>query len=283
MLRRTAVALLSAAALAVTAPAATAAAPAPKAAATATTDTFLGSGQQLLPGQSLTNGESALVMQGDGNLVMYLLGPTGNHGPAIWSSGTWGHSGAYAYMQPDGNLVVYLQGRTDSSAALWSTNSWGHRGAKAQLLNGWFCVFSNGFLWQTNTGLLPAMGGAPDAGSIIDGHAGIGPGRWIESKSVWLLNQSDGNLVLYRKRDGAALWSSGTQGQPGAWLFILNNTGVLYLFNPDNGRTNWTTPDFHSPNDYAKVQDDGNFVVYRAGGGPTTGGALWSTGTWGNW
>ncbi|TQF04501.1 hypothetical protein E6W39_22560 [Kitasatospora acidiphila] len=222
------------------------------------------------------------MMQGDGNLVMYLVGPTGNHGPAIWSTGTWGHSGAYAYMQPDGNLVVYLQGRTDSSAALWSTNSWGHWGAKAQLLNGWFCVFSNGFLWQTPTGLAPAVGRGADAGSVLDESRGIAATTWIESNSVWLVNQADGNLVLYRKRDGAALWSTGTSGKPGSIAFISNTTGTLFLFNPTYGTT-WSTADFRSPGAYAKVQDDGNFVVYRAGGGPTTGGALWSTGTWGDW
>ena len=48
-------------------------------------------------------------MQTDGNLVAYLKAGGGTT-TAEWSSGTYGHPGAYAVMQPDGNLVVYSQG-----------------------------------------------------------------------------------------------------------------------------------------------------------------------------
>jgi hypothetical protein len=58
--------------------------------------------------------------------------------------------------------------------------------------------------------------------------------------------QTDGNLVMYRRRDGAAIWSSCTSGHPGA---------------------------------YAEMQTDGNFVVYKSTGGPGKGGAPWAIGT----
>ncbi|UQU67529.1 hypothetical protein COUCH_15195 [Couchioplanes caeruleus] len=52
-------------------------------------------------------GKACLLMQHDGNLVLY--DERGIHNPAYarWDSGTWGHPGAYARFQPDGNFVVY--------------------------------------------------------------------------------------------------------------------------------------------------------------------------------
>src|SRR5262249_984550 len=68
----------------------------------------------LLPGEALYAGQAVwscdgyyvLTMQGDGNLVLYLLG-----GTPVWSSQTWSYPGAVAVMQGDGNLVIY-QGNT---------------------------------------------------------------------------------------------------------------------------------------------------------------------------
>jgi hypothetical protein len=124
MLRRLGVALLGAAAVAAAvAPAATAATP--RAAGYPAPPAYLPSGQQLLPGAQLTQAETTLVMQGDGNMVLYLVRTDGQFGPPLWSSNTSGNPGAYALMQHDGNLVVYRQGRTDPAGALWSTGTWG--------------------------------------------------------------------------------------------------------------------------------------------------------------
>jgi hypothetical protein len=53
-----------------------------------------------------------MVMQGDGNLVVYT-----SAGRAAWSSGTSGNAGARAVLQDDGNLVVY---RPDGRA-VWAS------------------------------------------------------------------------------------------------------------------------------------------------------------------
>jgi len=58
------------------------------------------------------NGRYRLVMQGDGNLVLYWKSY------AIWASNTRSHSGDFATMQGDGNFVVY-QGRR----AIWASGS----------------------------------------------------------------------------------------------------------------------------------------------------------------
>jgi len=58
------------------------------------------------------NGSYRLIMQGDGNLVLY--GPSG----ALWASSTSG-AGNRAVMQGDGNLVVY----NSVSKPLWATGT----------------------------------------------------------------------------------------------------------------------------------------------------------------
>jgi hypothetical protein len=82
---------------------------------------------ELTPGQSLAqgayasscNGEYMLLMQGDGNVVLY-EGST-----VLWATGTNGAGGTHLDMQTDGNLVLY----TASQAPVWATNTSGHPGA----------------------------------------------------------------------------------------------------------------------------------------------------------
>lgn len=54
-----------------------------------------------------------VIMQGDGNLVMY------DPGGPVWSSGTHGHPGAFLVMQDDGNLVIY----DPNGTPLWATGT----------------------------------------------------------------------------------------------------------------------------------------------------------------
>ena len=85
------------------------------------------SGDSLLPGQGLVmntsirspDGQYTLVMQTDGNLVVYGLSG------ATWSTGTWNLPSAQAVMQGDGNFVIY--GPTGQT--YWSSGTAGHPGA----------------------------------------------------------------------------------------------------------------------------------------------------------
>jgi hypothetical protein len=80
--------------------------------------------QALAADQEITsnNGSASLIMQGDGNLVLYEPIPGGR---ALWTSDTWGNPGSSAIMQGDGNLVVYAP----DGNPLWASNTWGNPGA----------------------------------------------------------------------------------------------------------------------------------------------------------
>jgi hypothetical protein len=67
-----------------------------------------------------------LIMQDDGNLVLYTVGMQ-----PIWASGTQGHLNAFFQIQDDGNAVVYEPPQTP----LWETRTWG--GVKHDESGGW--------------------------------------------------------------------------------------------------------------------------------------------------
>jgi hypothetical protein len=54
------------------------------------------------------------IMQGDGNFVCY--SPEGH---AYWATGTWGNPGSHIVMQDDGNLVLY----SANNNALWASST----------------------------------------------------------------------------------------------------------------------------------------------------------------
>ena len=66
---------------------------------------FLAAGQQLNIGDQLTppTGRTVLIMQDDGNLVLYRV----DNGTALWSTNTWGKPVTHAVMQADGNFSCF--------------------------------------------------------------------------------------------------------------------------------------------------------------------------------
>jgi hypothetical protein len=109
---------------------------------------------RLLPGQQLNvneklasaNGRVTLVMQEDGNVVLYRT----DNSAALWASNTWGKPVTVAIMQGDGNFVAY----DASGKPYWASNTWGNPGAWLMLQDdGNLVVYSslNKSLWATNT------------------------------------------------------------------------------------------------------------------------------------
>jgi hypothetical protein len=102
--------------------------------------------QELLANQSLAscNGDYTLIMQGDGNFVLY-QGST-----ALWASNTAGSAADEAIMQGDGNLVLY----TSSGTPVWSSGTAGNTGAYLNVQNDGNVVIysaSGTALWSTGT------------------------------------------------------------------------------------------------------------------------------------
>src|SRR5260370_20885414 len=92
--------------------------------------------------------------------------------------------------------------------------------------------------------------------------------------------QGDGNLVLYRTDNGAALWSTGTWGTPVTYA-VLQTDGNFVCYDAA-GKAYWAsntavaaTIATHS----VVLQDDGNLDISDT----TTGAVLWTSNTFQSW
>ncbi|MDH6144849.1 hypothetical protein [Kitasatospora acidiphila] len=245
----------------------------------------LNPGQTLASGQKIVDNDTTLEMQSDGNLVVYMNFSNGQHFKSLWSTGTWGNWGAYLTMQADGNLVLYKAGGGPTTGgALWSSGTWGKTNSYAEFYYGDLMVGNDAAqtaYWGSHTGYLvnQVNGTYPDvpADTLLSGHA-LTPGHWIESANAWVLMQPDGNLVVYRKRDGQALWSSGTWNKSNVETVMDSTYGVLAVIDKTTGNPYWDSNTWNSPGATAKIQFDLNFVVYN-----TSNSAIWGSGTYGQY
>ncbi|CAN5657993.1 hypothetical protein BH09MYX1_BH09MYX1_03370 [soil metagenome] len=91
------------------------------------------------------DGRFSLVMQSDGNVVLY------QNGTALWNSQTMGSGGSTLAMQGDGNLVVYQNG---TAGAVWNSGTNGNPGATLLVQDDGNVALVNGskVLWSTHTG-----------------------------------------------------------------------------------------------------------------------------------
>jgi hypothetical protein len=112
-------------------------------------------GDTLRPGKSLSAGdwlqsknkEFRLLMQADGNLVLYRM-RAGNYGGGLWSSLTFGRPGSEAVMQYDGNFVIYA-----FSGPIWASGTQSQPGSYLALQDDGNLVIyrPNVPVWATNT------------------------------------------------------------------------------------------------------------------------------------
>ncbi len=111
--------------------------------ATADADDKLNPGETLRRGEHLTsaNGQYKLLMQRDGNLVLY-----GPRNQPLWSSNTQGTPVEECMMQRDGNLVLYLR----DGQPVWASSTEGNPGSFLLLQNdGNLVVYRP--VWSSNT------------------------------------------------------------------------------------------------------------------------------------
>jgi hypothetical protein len=113
-------------------------------------------GNTLMPNQRLDlnerltsrNRQFELVMQTDGNLVLYRVV---NQHP-IWSTGTTGQDISHAVMQTDGNFVLYTFGGPPA----WSTNTANRQYSWLKLLDtGGLAIIHPQLSWSTRCFLGP--------------------------------------------------------------------------------------------------------------------------------
>jgi hypothetical protein len=212
----------------------------------------LDKGSTLAAGGTLTEGDYLesdrgqykLIMQGDGNLVLY------QEGKALWSSETGGNPGSYAVMQGEGNLVVY-----DGGTATWNSSTWGFSGAYLALQNeGNLVIYQDGHpVWDWGSGYL---GNELNQWKLEPGAYLLSPNHEYEL----VMQSSDGNLVLYH--DGQALWSSETGGNPGSYA-VMQGEGNLVVY--DGGTATWNSSTWGFSGAYLALQNEGNLVIYQDG------------------
>ena len=157
---------------------------------------------QLNPGDILFSATSAfqLILQTDGNLVLYGIDDTSLPGDltltnatytnAIWASGTSGKGAVRCNMQTDGNLVLY----DNSSHALWNSQTERNPGAflRCQSDGNLVILGSNGaVLWKSNTFAGPR--GGPTLGS----KEFIPPTPPPPTQKVSWKFQNDGTVLIF--------------------------------------------------------------------------------------
>jgi hypothetical protein len=170
----------------------------------------------LAQGGSIVFGSFSLVMQSDGNLVLYAPG-----GHPVWSTGTFGQncgaSQCFADFQADGNFVVY-----NGPTPLWTSRTAGNPGAvlvlapqspQLQIINA-----NQAVLWTDV--------------SFSAGNFTLFQGATVNFGSFSLVMQSDGNLVLYSQT--GPVWSTGTSGQncgAAGCATVFQSDGNLVVYN----------------------------------------------------
>ncbi|MFJ7154207.1 trypsin-like serine protease [Streptomyces sp. NPDC101118] len=200
--------------------------------------TLLKAGQTLQSGETISSENARLVMQADGNLVLYHRTGGQGKGGALWASGTGGNEGAFARMQDDGNFVVYKKGSTgtEPAGALWSTGTHQYAGARVELqADANLVVYTKdgghgigGHLWHSDT--------YPRGNKLASG-AKLMPGSWLTNGTHVLLMDIQGNVHLREQATSRELWSKITWD----WYAYLNMKadGSLVLSKKD-GTTLWT-------------------------------------------
>jgi hypothetical protein len=211
----------------------------------------------LAAGQSLLSpdGHFRVLMKPDGNLVESI-----NGGRTLWSTGTYSHPGSRAFMQVNGDLAVY----DTANDVVWSSNST-TAGCPRLIIqdDGNLVIYATAAIWSAASRLHIMKGGD-------DLQAG-----WslysVNPEDYRLTMLSSGDLVLY---DAArqVLWSSGTQGHPGAYAaFQTDGNFVVYS---SSGHALWSSATNGHPGSYLDMLGDGNVDIIDAGK------VLWRTGTY---
>jgi len=206
-----------------------------------------------------SNGYYYLVMQRDGNLVLY-----NNKDYAVWASNTSRTDANHAIMQSDGNLVLYNK----NGKVIWATGTDGHPNSFFIIQNDRNLVIyeNSNPIWASNTNLQDKL--------MADQTLNFDEKLYSANGYYYLVMQRDGNLVLYDNQN-FAIWASNTKGTDAKYA-IMQHDGNLVLYD-NNNRPIWATGTDGHFDSYLIIQNDRNLVVYDKANN-----AIWNTGTFSN-
>lgn len=105
----------------------------------------------------------------------------------------------------------------------------------------------------------------------LESSVTIPEGTFLISTTVTLDMQHDGNLVIYRNSDRAALWASNTVGRGGTYA-RMQTDGNLVIYTPAHVAV-WSSGTCCHTTAELAIQNDGNVVIYVSGS------PIWATGT----
>lgn len=217
--------------------------------ATKTIVRALHDGETLLRGESLRSSghhRYRLVMQGDGNLAMYVRG-----GRTVWSTGTAGTEANRLVMQGDGNAVLYTKG----GKALWNTKTAGSKARELYLTDD-----SRLQLFSHNPRKQVWSSGNQNARLYRGERLEKGEVLYSPQRTYRLVMQGDGNLVIYK--GGKALWSTRTDGSGGDRV-VMQGDGNLVIY--DGGHAEWASHTEGKGGKYIRIKD-GKLTMYKSGG-----------------
>ena len=179
------------------------------------------------------NGTTRLVMQGDGNLVLY----NNRNGKALWATNTWNKPVNVAIMQGDGNFVLY----DPAGKAYWATGTWTDPGSYVVLQNDGNLVLygpNGGALWASNT----VENWDPMTADTGDENASGQVGFWMHS---WTSLASNGLISGHTHT-----WSTlGVRGFHGSVLpLVLDaDNNVIWPSDPDSQKHSYGVDGWLSP------------------------------------
>lgn len=213
------------------------------------------SGRNLRSGNHISsgNGTYRLIMQVDGNLVLYNY----VEGRPLWASNTFG-TGNWATMSNDGNMAVY----SSANVLKWSSKTSGRPTSYASIQDDGNMVIYTPYTkaWSTKTSAASYQISESGSGIIPSGKLMYaGDSVWSGNRTYALIMQTDGNLVLYNAAKGIPLWASNTFGQ-GNWA-AMQTDGNLVVYSSSHAPL-YATGTQLKPSSIGAVQDNGNFVIY---------------------
>ncbi len=222
-------------------------------------------GSTLTPGQQMEanqyilsdDGRFVLMMQGDGNLVIY--GPGRR---AYWASNTGGNSGAFLAVQGDGNIVIY----TSAYRPIWASHTYG-KGTQRLVMQGDGNLVAytpaDNPIWASHSsqaGPYPIYKG----GDQIQAGQVLNPNEYLRSGNQlrFAVMQDDGNLVLYEP-GYMPYWASNTGGNSGAFLAVQGDGNIVIYTSAY--RPIWASHTYGKGTQRLVMQGDGNLVAYTPG------------------